>query len=123
MVAIYSLCYQSNSVIHKYMHYTPSLSCLLSMDPTCVQNLRPVTFEILGFKLKNKNNNDKKNNCRNRPFWHISHVCSPNFRYTYILTLAIILWCQRGIFTESEGVNLNFGMYCHAGPRPCPSLL
>ena len=36
-----------------------------SLDPTCVQNFRPVpltVFEIQGFKLKNKNNddNDKK---------------------------------------------------------------
>ena len=36
---------------------------------TCVQNLTPgalTVFEILGFKLKNKNNNDK--NCRNGLF-------------------------------------------------------
>ena len=48
-----------------------------SSDPTCVQNFRPVpltVFEILGFKLKNKN--DKKN-WRNRLFCHISHVCGP----------------------------------------------
>ena len=43
-----------------------------------MQNFRlvPLTvFEILGFKLKNKNN-DKKKNWRNR-LCHISHVCGP----------------------------------------------
>ena len=33
-----------------------------SLDPTCVQNFRPVpfmVFEILGFKLKKKNNKKK----------------------------------------------------------------
>ena len=40
-----------------------------SLDPTCVQNVRPVPliiFEILLFKLKNKNNNNK--NWRSRHF-------------------------------------------------------
>ena len=39
-----------------------------SSDPTCVQNFRLVplmVFEILGFNLKNKNDNK---NWRNRPF-------------------------------------------------------
>ena len=38
-----------------------------SLDLTCVQNFRPVplmVFEILGFKLKNNDNNDKKKNWR-----------------------------------------------------------
>ena len=35
-----------------------------SSDPTCVQNFKSVpftVFEIQGFKLKNKNNDQKKN--------------------------------------------------------------
>ena len=42
-----------------------------SLDPTCVQNFRLVSlmvFEILGFKLKNKNNNNDKKNWRNGLF-------------------------------------------------------
>ena len=46
----------------KLLHVEPS-------DPTCVQNIRPVSltvFEIQGFKLKNKNDNDNdKKNWRN----------------------------------------------------------
>ena len=83
-----------------------------SSDPTCVQNFKPITlmvFEILGFKLK-KNDNDKKN-WRNGLF-----AISPmlivqfklNFRYTYMLILAIILQCQKWIMTESESANWNF---------------
>ena len=44
---------------------------------TCLQNFRPATltvFEILGFKLKNKN--DKKK-LEKYTFSHISHICSP----------------------------------------------
>ena len=35
-----------------------------SLDPTFIQNFMPIplmVFEILGFKLKNKNDNNKKN--------------------------------------------------------------
>ena len=48
-----------------------------SLDPTCVQNFRPVpltVFEILGFKLKNDNDNNDKKNWRNGLFAIISHV-------------------------------------------------
>ena len=81
----------------------------------------PLTvFEIQGFKLKNKNDNDKKN-WRNRLF-AISPMFvvqfSPYFRCTYILTLAIILLCE----SESESVNPKFQMYRHNGPRPHSSL-
>ena len=41
-----------------------------SLYPTCIQNFKPVPltgFEILGFKLKNKNDNDK-NIWKNRLF-------------------------------------------------------
>ena len=46
-----------------YKHFERSLH-VRSSDPTCVQNFRPVpltVFEIQGFTLKNKNNDDKKN--------------------------------------------------------------
>ena len=71
-----------------------------------MQNFRPVpltVFEIQGFKLKNKNDNNdkkKKENWRNGLF-AISPMClvhfSPNFRFSYVLTLAIILQCQIGL--------------------------
>ena len=47
----------------------------------------------------------------------------PNVKYTYILTLAIILQCQKWIITESKCVNPNFRMYRHNGRRPRPFLL
>ena len=119
-------------IVVVYKHFYRSLH-VGSSDPTCVQNFRPVplmVFEIQGFKLKNKNddNNDKKikkKNWRNRLF-SISPMFvvqfSPNFRCKYILALAIILRCQKWIITESESVNLKFQMYRHNGPRPRPSL-
>ena len=48
--------------LHCLQHFDKSLH-VGSSDPTCVQNFRPVSltvFEILGFKLK-KNDNDNKN--------------------------------------------------------------
>ena len=52
-----------------------------------------MVFEITGLKL-----NKKKKNWRNGLF-AISPMLvvqfSPNFRYTYILISAFILWCQR----------------------------
>ena len=85
-----------------------------------------MVFEIQGFKLKNKNNdNNKKKNWRNR-FFAISPMfvvqLLPNFKCTYILTLANILRCEKWIITESESVNPKFQMYRHNGPRPHPSL-
>ena len=62
------LLFTRNYIVYK--HFDKSLH-VESSDPTCVQNFRPVTltvFEILGFKLKNKNNNDNKNNLRNELF-------------------------------------------------------
>ena len=53
-----------------YKHSDRSLH-VKSSDPTCVQNFRPVplmVFEIQGFKLKNKNDNDNKKNWRNGLF-------------------------------------------------------
>ena len=113
--------------------FTRKVHCLqilwqVNADPTCVQNFRPVpltVFEIQGFKLKNKDDNENKKNWRNRLF-AISPMFvvqfSPNFRCIYILTLAIILKCQKWTITESKSVNPKFQMYRHNGPRPRPSL-
>ena len=128
-MGMHCCCLHVNYIVYK--HFDKSLH-IGSLDPTCVQKFRPVTltvFEIQGFKLKNKNDNDddkkKKKNWRNRLF-AISPMFmvqfSPNFRCTYILTLAIILRCQKWIITESKSVNLKFQMYRHNGPRPRPSL-
>ena len=112
------------------VHYFDRSLHVMSSDPTCVQNFRPVpltVFEIQGFNLKNENDKKKKKkkNWRNGLF-AISPMLvvqfEPNFRCTYLLTLAIILWCQKWIITESESANWNFRMYRHNGPRPRPSL-
>ena len=125
-MGMHCCCLHLNYIVYK--HFDRSLH-VGSSDPTCVQNFRPVpltVFEIQGFKLKNKNNdNNDKKNWRNRLF-AISAMFvvqfSPNFRCTYILALAIILQCQKWIITESESVNPKFQMYRHNGPRPRPSL-
>ena len=119
-------CLHINYIVYK--HFDRSLH-VGSTNPTCVPNFRPVplmVFEIQGFKLKNKNNDNNKKNWRNRLFV-ISRMfvvqLSPNVRCRYILTLAIILQCQKWIITESESVNPNFRMYRHNGPRPRPTKL
>ena len=92
-------CLHVNYIVYK--HFDRSLH-VGSLDPIFVQNIKPIpltVFEILGFKLKNKNDNDNdKKNWRNRLF-AISPMFvvqfSPNFRYSYILTLAIIQVCQK----------------------------
>ena len=65
-------CLQANYIIYK--HFDRSLHIWV-LDPTCVQNFRPVpltVFEIQGLKLNNNRNNkkkkQKKNNWRNGPF-------------------------------------------------------
>ena len=119
---VHCCCLHVNYIV--YRHFVRSLH-IWSLDPTCLQNFRLVPntgFEILGFNLKNKNNKNKKN-WRKRPF-AISPMLvvqfQPNFRFTYILTSAIILWCQKRIVTENESENWNFQMYRHNGPRPRP---
>ena len=50
--------YYGSGFVVVYKYFDRSQHIGLS-DPTCVQNFRPVplmAFEILGFKLKNKNN-------------------------------------------------------------------
>ena len=124
-MGVHCCCLHVNYIVYK--HFDRSLH-VESSDPTYVQKFRlvPLTvFEIQGFKLKNKNDNDNddKKNWRNRLFAISPMVVvqfSPNFRWTYILTLAVILWCPKWIITESESVNPKFPMYRHNGPRPCP---
>ena len=76
-------------IVVVYKHFDRSLH-VGSSGPTCVQNFRPVpltVFEIQGFKLKNKNDNNDKKNWRNRLF-AISPMFvvqfSPNFRHIHI---------------------------------------
>ena len=83
-MGVHRCCLHVNYIVYK--HFVRSLH-IGSLDPTCVQYFRPVpltVFEILGFNLKNKNdNNDNKKNWRNRPF-AISPMLvvqfQPNFR-------------------------------------------
>ena len=121
-------CLHVNYIVYK--HFGKSLH-VGSSDPTCVHIFRSVpltVLEILGFKLKKKKKKkkkkDKKKNWRNGLF-AISLMLmvqfKPNIWQTYILTLVIILQCQKWIMTENESVNWNFRMYRH-GPRPRPSL-
>ena len=66
-MGVHCCCSHINYIVYK--HFDRSLQ-VGSSNPTCVQNFRPVPltgFEIQGFKLKNKNNDDKKN-WRNRLF-------------------------------------------------------
>ena len=60
-MGVHRCCLHVNYIVYK--HFDKSLH-VGSSDPTCVQNFRLVplmVFEILGFKLKNENdNNDKK---------------------------------------------------------------
>ena len=88
------LLFTRKHIVYKYFDTSLHVG---SLDPTCLQNFRPVTltvFEIQGFKLKNKNNDKKKKkrkNWRNRLFAMAPMFVfqfSPNFRCTYILTLA-----------------------------------
>ena len=98
-------CLHINCIVYKHFDRSQHVG---SSDPTCVQNFRsipPTVFEILGFKL---NDNNKKN-WRNEPF-----VISPMLvvqilgAHTYMLSLAIILLCQKWIITESKSANWNF---------------
>ena len=107
-MGVHCCCLHVNYIVYK--HFDRSLH-VGSSDTTCVQNFRPVPltgFEILGLKLKNNKDNINKKNWRNRLFaispMFVVHF-SPNFRCTYILTLAIILLCQKWIIIESESVN------------------
>ena len=67
-MVVHCCCVHMNYIVYK--HFDRLLHVGL-LNPTCVQNLRhvPLTvFEILGFKLKKNNNNDKKKNWRNGGF-------------------------------------------------------
>ena len=74
-MGVHCCCLHVNYIVYK--NFDRSLY-VGSLDPTCVQNFRPVpltVFEILGFKLKK--GNDNKKNWRNGLF-AISPL--PNFR-------------------------------------------
>ena len=64
-------CLQANYIVYK--HFDRSLHIWV-LDPTCVQNFRPVSFTVFaiqGLKLNNNNNNNKqkkKKNWRNGLF-------------------------------------------------------
>ena len=69
-MGVHFCCLHVNYIVYK--HFDRSLH-VRSSDPTCVQNCTPVpltVFEIQGFKLKNKNDNNdkKKKNWRNGLF-------------------------------------------------------
>ena len=65
-MGLHCCCLHVNYIVYKHFY---RLLHVGSLDPTCVQNFKPLAltvFEIQGFKLKNKNdNNDKKKNWRN----------------------------------------------------------
>ena len=61
-------CLDIKYIVYKYFDRSLNVG---SLDPTYVQNVRSVplmVFEILGFKLKSKNNNE----CEKLTFCHIS---------------------------------------------------
>ena len=68
-MGVHCCCLYVNYIVYKYFDRSLHVA---SLDPTCVQNFRPVpltVFEIQGFKLKkNDNDNDKKKNWRNGLF-------------------------------------------------------
>ena len=67
-MGLHCCCLHVNYIVYK--HFDRSLH-VGSLDPTCVQNFKPVpltVFEIKGFKLKNKKDNDNKKNWRNGLF-------------------------------------------------------
>ena len=70
---MYYCCLHVNYIVYKYFDRSLHVGLL---DPTCVQNFRPVpltVFEIQGLNLKNENDKKKKN-WRNGLFCHISHI-------------------------------------------------
>ena len=77
-MGVHCCCLHINYIVYK--HFDRSLR-VGTLDPTCVQNFRPVPltgFEIQGFKLKNENDNDnKKEELEKWTFCHISHVSGP----------------------------------------------
>ena len=68
-MGLHCCCLHVNYIVYKHFY---KLLHVGSLDPTCVQNFKPLAltvFEIQGFKLKNKNDsNDKKKNWRNGLF-------------------------------------------------------
>ena len=79
-MGVHCCCLHINYIVYKHCDRSLHVG---SLNPTCVQNFRPVplmVFEIQEFKLKNKNNDNK--NWRNKPFAISPMVViqfSPNF--------------------------------------------
>ena len=74
--------------------------------------------EILGFKLKKKNNDnkDKKKNWRNGLFAISPHVNSP-IQTNFLVDIHIDLGYHPAVSkAENESENWNFRMYRHNGP-------
>ena len=68
-MGVYCSCLHVNYIVYKHFD---RLLHVGSSDPTCVQNFRLVplaSFEVQGFKMKNKNDNNKmKTNWKNGLF-------------------------------------------------------
>ena len=68
-MGVHCCCLHVNYIVYKYFD---RLLHIGSLDPTNLQNVRPIpltVFEIQGFKLKNKNDDKKK-----WTFFYISHI-------------------------------------------------
>ena len=62
---IYNVLWECIVVVYTYTTYFGRSVLIKSSDPTCVQNFRPASFtvfEILGFKLKNDDDEKKRRN-------------------------------------------------------------
>ena len=60
-MGVHCCCLHVSYIVYKHFD---RLLHVVSSDPTCVQNFKPVPlmgFETQGFKLKNENDNEKKN--------------------------------------------------------------
>ena len=67
-MGVHCCCLHINYIVYKHFYWSLHIG---SLYPTCVQNFRPVSltvFEIQGFNLKNKNDNNDKKNWRNGLF-------------------------------------------------------
>ena len=115
-MGVHCCCLHVNYIVYK--HFDKSLH-VGSSDLTCVQNFRPVpltVFEIQGFKLKKKNDNNKK--LEKWTFCHISHVKGP-IQTKYSVDIHVDLGYHLAVSkVDYDSANWNFRMYRHNGPRP-----
>ena len=88
-MGMHCCCLHVNYIVYKTFHKSLHVG---SSDPTSVQNFRLVAltvFKIQGFNVTEEQ--ERQQELEKWTFCHISHASGPKFRYTYILTLAIIL--------------------------------